>query len=49
MEYNIFDGNGRQLPDMISGKKRNLEQAKKMVGGLNRNGEFPPYVIKEIK
>ncbi len=44
--YTIFDKNDMELPEHYSGRGRTWDEAKKLVEGLNKTGEFKPYTIK---
>ena len=46
--YKILDKNGVEMPDHWSGRRRTYDEAKKMVDGLNKNGEHSPYTMIEI-
>lgn len=37
--YKIVDKDGIEMPDHYSGRRRTYDEAKKMVDGLNKNGE----------
>tara|TARA_R110002051_G_C8669321_1_gene490164 strand:- start:862 stop:1083 length:222 start_codon:yes stop_codon:yes gene_type:complete len=46
--YKIVDKHGIEMPDHYSGRRRNYREAKKMVDGLNKNGEHKPYKMIEV-
>ena len=46
-KYRIVDKDGIEMPDHYSGRRRTYEEAKKMVDGLNKNGEYRPYKMIE--
>jgi len=46
--YKIVDKDGIEMPDHYSGRRRSYEEAKKMVDGLNKNGEYKPYKMIEV-
>ena len=46
--YKIVDKDGIEMPDHYSGRRRTYEEAKKMVDGLNKNGEHKPYKMVEV-
>lgn len=46
--YKIVDKNGIEMPDHYSGRRRTYKEAKKMVDGLNKNGEYRPYKMIEV-
>tara|TARA_R110000744_G_scaffold296370_1_gene406240 strand:- start:8 stop:208 length:201 start_codon:yes stop_codon:yes gene_type:complete len=46
--YKIVDKDGIEMPDHYSGRRRNYEEAKKMVDSLNKNGEYRPYKMIEV-
>jgi len=46
--YKIVDKDGIEMPDHYSGRRRNYEEAKKMVDRLNKNGEYRPYKMVEV-
>ena len=47
-KYRIVDKDGIEMPDHYSGRRRTYEEAKKMVDGLNKNGEYRPYKMVEV-
>lgn len=46
--YKILDRNGIEMPDHWTGRRRTYEEAKKMLDGLNKNGEHRPYTMVEV-
>lgn len=47
--YKIYDKDGIEMPPHWTGKDRTLDQALKLVSELNKNGEYGPYSMKEVK
>jgi hypothetical protein len=48
-EWMILDKNGDEMPRHHSGRLRTLDEAKKMVDRLNKDGEYKPYKYKKFK
>ncbi len=46
--YKIVDKDGVEMPDHYSGRRRNYEEVKKMVDGLNKDGEYRPYKMIQV-
>lgn len=46
--FKILDKDGIEMPDHYTGRRRTYDEAKKMLDGLNKNGEFRPYTMVEV-
>ena len=46
--FKILDKDGIEMPDHWTGRRRNYDEATKLLNVLNNNGEYKPYTMVEV-